>query len=283
MILLNKILKNKVFNVFVYIFALIGFFFSFVFLGMQFGLFNIRGSNTSRNLSLNIPKIEPGQDCLDKNEKNCAWNETIEWDVLKNAFKKDEIVINRVSSEVGITPQVLMAVIAPEQIRFFTSNRESFKRYFEPLKILVSLSKFSLGISGIKQDTAKDIELYVNTPESPFFPGDYSSLVIYKDGVDKDKELFNRLTDTHDHYYSYLYTALFIKEIQAQWSSSGFDIGDKIEVIATLFNLGFKQSEPKIDPVVAGSSINLGGHTYVYGELGSLIYHSGELDNIFSN
>ena len=65
---------------------------------------------------------------------------------------------------------MIVATVAPEQIRFFTSNRESFKKYLEPLKILVSLSKFSLGVSGIKQETANKIEEYANNPTSPFYP-----------------------------------------------------------------------------------------------------------------
>ncbi len=53
---------------------------------------------------------------------------------------------------------MIASVVVPEQTRFFTSNREVFKRYFEPLKILGSLSQFSLGVSGIKEDTAIQIE-----------------------------------------------------------------------------------------------------------------------------
>ena len=277
----NKSFYSKVFKLIVYFFALIGFVFVFVFIGMQFGIFNVRGSNVARNASLNIPKIDLLKDCIDTAEQKCDWDKTIEWDVLKNAFQKDEIVINKVADQVGISPRMLVATIAPEQIRFFTSNRESFKKYFEPLKILVSLSKFSLGISGIKEDTAKQIEMYANIPTSPFYPGNYSALIKYEPNMDHDTELYKRLTDTHDHYYSYLYTALFIKEITQQWAVSHFDIRDKPEVIATLFNLGFNQSMPKENPLVAGSSINLGGHTYLYGELDALLYNSSELDILF--
>jgi len=275
-------LKSKIFKVVVYIFAVIGFVFTAVFVGMQFGIFNVRGSNAARNISLNIPKTSPPQDCIDTTVQKCDWNETVEWDVLKNAFTKDSTVINQVSTEVGISPMMLVATISPEQIRFFTSNRESFKKYFEPLKILVSLSKFSLGISGIKEDTAKQIETYADDPTSPFYPGSTAAaLIAYKPGVDHDTELYNRLTDEHNHYYSYLYTALFIKEIENQWSNSGFDITQQPEVVATLFNLGFDQSVPKANPVVSGSPITLGGTTYIYGELGALVYNSNEFSTIF--
>jgi len=278
-----KFFHSKIFKIVVYIFALIGFVFTAVFVGMQFGIFNVPGNNAARNSSLNIPKTAPVQDCVDTTKKTCDWNQTSEWGVLKAGFTKDAPIINQVSKQVGISPLMLVATVAPEQVRFFTSNRESFKKYFEPLKILVSLSKFSLGVSGIKEDTAKQIETYVNDPTSPFYPGGgASALIAYNPSVDHDTELYNRLTDEHNHYYSYLYTALFIKEIENQWATAGFDITQKPEVIATLFNLGFDQSVPKSNPVIAGSSITLGGKDYVYGELGTLLYNSNEFDNLFS-
>jgi hypothetical protein len=278
-----KIFSNKIFKIIVYIFAFIGLVFSAVFVGMQFGIFNVPGSNAIRNASLNIPKTEPVQDCLDKTKNKCDWNKTVQWDVLKNAFTKDKDIINQVSAQVGISPLMLVATVSPEQIRFFTSNRENFKKYFEPLKILVSLSKFSLGVSGIKEETAKQIEVYANDETSAFYPGkDAALLIAYLPGVDQNTELYNRLTDEHNHYYSYLYTALYIKEIENQWAKAGFDITKQPEVISTLFNLGFNQSIPKANPVVSGSSIELAGNTYLYGELGALVYNSNELINIFS-
>ena len=67
---------------------MIGFVFTAVFVGMQFGIFNVPGSNSARNVSLNIPKTLPPQDCIDTTEQKCNWNETVEWDVLKNARER---------------------------------------------------------------------------------------------------------------------------------------------------------------------------------------------------
>ena len=269
---------KKVFKILIYIFALIGFVFSAVFVGMQFGLFNVRGSNVTRNISLGISTTPIVQDCIDTTKNSCDWNKTQEWNILKTAFTKDSVVLNKVSQETGISTRMILSTVSPEQIRFFTSNREDFKRVFEPLKILISLSKFSLGVSGIKEDTAQQIEEYANDPTSEFYPGpEMNTLLVYPPGVNPDTELYNRLTDEHNHYYSYLYTALFIKEIQSQWEKSGFDITKEPGVIITLFNLGFNASKPNDKPIVAGSTITLGGHSYSYGELGSLIYNSNEL------
>ncbi len=49
------------------------------------------------------------------------------------------------------------------------------------------------------------------------------------------------------------------------------------DVIVTLFNLGFKESNPNANPQVAGSTITLGGKDYVFGELGVLFYQSDYL------
>ena len=72
----------------------------------------------------------------------CAWNTTPEWAAIKGGLQKDVAVISRVSDETGIPKRLLAATVVPEQTRFFTSERDIFKRYFEPLKILGSLSQF---------------------------------------------------------------------------------------------------------------------------------------------
>lgn len=279
---MKNLFSSKFFKILLYVFAAIGVVFTLVFIAMQFGLLNVRGNNASRNASLGIPKTKPIIDCTDGKSTSCDWASTVEWNTLKSAFTKDAPVINKVSQQVGITPRMLVATVAPEQIRYFTANRESFKKYFEPLKILSSLSKFSLGVSGIKQETADEIERYAVDSTSPFYPGpDAAALISYPIDSDHDKVLYNRLTDEHDHYYSYLYTALFIKEIESQWANAGFDVSSKPEVIVTLFNIGFKASAPNANPTIAGSNITLAGHTYTYGELGTLFYNSNELINEF--
>ena len=97
----------------------------------------------------------------------------------------------------------------------------------------------------------------------------------------RNTTLFNRLSDPKDHYYSYLYTALFIKEIEAQWASAGFDVAQNPEVVVTLFNIGFQGSHPNAAPLAAGATITTGGQSYVYGELGATFYRSNELTTIF--
>ncbi len=268
------------------LFAFIGLVFAGVFVAMQYGLFNVRGSSAVRNVSLGaVPNTTVTSTCQavnGKTPKTCDWDQTEEWNVLQNALTKDGSVLEQVSSQTGVPERMIAAAVIPEQLRYFTSNRESFKKYFEPLKILSSLSKFSLGVSGIKQDTATQIENYANDPSSPFYPGpNIAPLLAYPAGADHDSTLYNRLTDAHNHYYSYLYTAVFIKEIEAQWAASGYDVTARPDVVVTLFNIGFGASHPNANPKVAGSTITLGGQQYAFGELGTLFYQSNELLDIF--
>ena len=268
------------------IFALIGLTFTSVFVGMRYGIFNVRGSIAGRNqFFLNNSKVATTTSpnpCLDTNASICNWNETPEWTTVKGGLLKDSEVINLVSKQTGVQARMIASVVTPEQTRFFTSNREVWKSYFEPLKVLISLSQFSLGVSGVKLDTANSIELYANATSSQFYPGDgMSALLVYPPNTDHDTELYNRLTDEKDHYYQYLYTALYIKEIEAQWQKAGFDITHNPETVVTLFNIGFGKSIPNSHPVAGGAPITLGGNVYSYGQLGSNLYYSDELTDVF--
>jgi hypothetical protein len=286
----------------VIIFAIIGLVFSGVFVAMQFGWLNVRGSIEDRNNSILDPasnaanligrpvvistttrqSSEAGDDYSCNNQsQTCSWTQTREWAAVSGGLEKDSEIINRVSLETGVPARLIAAVVVPEQIRFFTSSREVFKRYFEPLKILGSLSQFSLGVSGIKQDTARLIEEYANDSSSIFYPGEnIAPLLSYKEGVNQEAELYNRLTDEKDHYFSYLYTAVFIKQILSQWERSGYDISNQPAIIGTIFNLGFNKSKPKAEPQVGGATITVGGTNYTFGYLAGLFCNSTELPSL---
>ena len=275
------------------VFAAIGFTFTFVYVAMHIGLFNVRGSISERNAfftqnsntdtsSTNASSSIPDVPCVSATSTVCAWNKTPEWAAIAGGLSKDKTVLNQVAEETGVPERLIASVVVPEQIRFFTSEREVFKRYFEPLKILGSLSQFSLGVSGIKEATAKEVEKYATDASSPFYPGEqFAILFAYAPDDDRDNVLFNRLTDPKDHYYSYLYTAIYIAEIEAQWQRSGKDIRQNPEIIGTLWNIGFVKSKPNGTPQVGGAQIDTGGTVYTFGELGGLFYYSDELTDIF--
>lgn len=135
------------------------------------------------------------------------------------------------------------------------------------------MSQFSLGVAGIKQNTAVEIERRL--------PDDLSHLITYPPESNTPQLLFERLTDQHDHYWSYLYAALFIKEIHAEWATAGFPIDTKPGVTITLFNIGFENSHPHDAPQTGGAEITVGDTTYTFGELGEAFFESQELRDVF--
>ncbi len=295
---MKRVLKFFFFFI-VGIFALIGIATTVVFTGMQYGTFNVRGSIVERNAFFGrVPQIstqdasstdstlsEDGNGCKPPlpSDQPCDWNQTVYWDVVKGGLEKDADIINRVAAETGVSARMIVSAVVPEQTRFFTDNRDVFKRYFEPLKLLGTMSKFSLGVSGIKQDTARQIEEFAHSTTSTRYPGtDIAALLTYSTSTtDTDQELFLRLTDEKDHYYSYLYTAVFLREIIEEWKHAGYDISERPDILVTLFNLGFQASAPKPNPQMGGARITTGGASYSFGHLGTLFYQSSELDQTF--
>ena len=269
------------------LFALIGLLFTGVFVAMQLGLLNVQGSIAERNAFFSqfgaAPAASSTPPCVGSMQTVCSWEQTPEWPVIAGGLQKDAPIIAKVSAQTGVPERLIAAVVVPEQVRFFTSEREVFKRYFEPLKILGSLSQFSLGVSGIKQATADNIELYAANPASPFYPGPaIAPLLAYAASTTpQDEQLYARLTNASDHYYSYLYTAVYIQEVEAEWRAAGYDISNNPGVIVTLFNIGFQNSHPNSNPMPGGAYITTGGQTYTYGQLGQDFYSSSELINIF--
>ncbi len=207
-----------------------------------------------------------------------VWADSDEWAVMKSAFIRDQEYINQAARDAGISPRLLLGGIIGEQFRFFTNRRDSFKQYFEPLKILASLSSFSYGIAGLKPETVKRIDDQLQNPESIFYLGtDMEQVVKYPTDSDHDTIRFERITDTKNTYYSYLYAGLFMRQVVAQWKASGFDIANRPEVLATLYNLGFNRSIPKENPGAGGAPITINGVEYNFGTLAYQFYYSGEL------
>lgn len=279
---------NLIRNILIGFFAIIGFLFFCVFIAMQFGILNVRGSIDERNkfFTENSGTIGKKDTTPTKNTAkiNYPWVSSPEWLVLTEAFKKDTETITKASIMTDVPARLIVAVAVPEQFRFFTSNRESYKKYFEPLKILGTMSQFSLGVTGIKPETAQQIEKNLVDKTSPFYLGyQYEHALDYAPTANHDTELYNRLTDPHDHYYQYLYTALFIKQIEMQWQNAGFKLENRPDVISTLFNLGFKHSVPNSYPTAGGAPLTIGDEVTSFGTLSYEFYFSGELLDVFPN
>lgn len=194
---------------------------------------------------------------------------------------KDKEPILEASRVSGVPARMIAAVVIPEQFRFFSSNRESFKRYFEPLKLLGNGTKFSFGVAGIKTGTAMQIEENLKDKNSVYYAGADHENDLNFTTSDPDTERMDRLTDSHNHYFSYLYSGLFINQISNQWKNAGYSIDNRPEVISTLFNLGFSHSQPKANPEVGGAEIVINGRSYTFGGIAYEFYYSNELVDIF--
>ncbi|MEI8204592.1 MAG: hypothetical protein WCH34_16345 [Bacteroidota bacterium] len=209
------------------------------------------------------------------------WMNISEWSDFKWAVVKDTTIIDSVARVTGVESRLIVSVLVGEQIRLFNSKREMYKKVIGPLKILSTETQFSLGVTGIKEETARWIEKYLKDSSSVYYIGKkYETLLNFKT-ADIENERFKRLTDYHNHYYSYLYAAIFMKQVRSQWKKAGFDISNRQEILATLFNVGFIASQPKANPSVGGSHININDKLYTFGRLAYEFYYSGELAEVF--
>lgn len=354
MIFKDKKKTQNIFQLALYVLAIVGLLFVGVFIAMQFNLLNVRGSASQRNSYFNLQnKLKPNNtdngnlkvickinilskyapltsvniyraieqggedvliekminiasvrfqnnpafvksmsDCDNSNDNNqtinlpttaFAWADSEEWNLMKEVFSRDQEIINKAAKDAGISPRFIISGVMGEQFRFFTNRRESFKGYFEPLKILASLSKFSFGIAGLKPETVSLIENHLKDPNSIFYLGpNLEHVADYPPNItDVASERMNRITDTKNPYYSYLYVGLFMRQVEAQWKNAGYDISNHPEIVSTLYNLGFNRSIPKANAQAGGSPITVNGVTYTFGDIGYEFYYSGELANIF--
>ena len=210
-----------------------------------------------------------------------SWAKTEEWAVIQSAIIKDREPIYKASALLDINPRLIVAIIMVEQLRLFTDDRELFKKVFAPLRMLGTQSQYSWGVVGIKRETAIEAENNLRSTTSPYYLGTAYENILTFTTNDPENERFVRLTDEHNRYYSYLYAAVIIKELEAQWKRAGYDITNKPDIIATLFNIGFKHSSPNPTPRAGGASIAIASTTYSFGGLAGEFYASPLLLTFF--
>lgn len=210
-----------------------------------------------------------------------SWMNIVEWEDFKIAVAKDSLIIDSVARVTRVEPRLIVSVLLGEQMRLFNSSRETYKKVINPLKILSVEAKFSLGVTGIKEETAKKTERFLKDTSSVFYLGKEFEHLLDFSTEDTLNERFNRLVNYRNHYYSYMYAALIIRQIRQQWLDAGYDISNRPEILATLFNLGYAVSIPKPNPSVGGSRIIVNEKMYTFGSLAYQFYYSGELDQLF--
>jgi hypothetical protein len=217
------------------------------------------------------------------------WTNIVEWKYFKEAVSKDKKYIDSAAKVAGVEPRYIVACLVGEQVRLFNSRRERFKSLVAPLKTLALETNHSYGVTGIKENTAKNIEYYLIDSTSKYYLGknfehvlDYDSTVNYRNKHnDTNSVRIQRLVQYKDHYYSYLYAGLFIKQIKMQWQRAGFPIDDRPEILASIFNLGYVKSVPKKNPSVGGSNFKIRDQEYTFGSVAYEFYYSGEMADLF--
>lgn len=268
----------------IYFFALIGFILTSGFFAIKFGITNEWGTiDEQREAFLKSGYMETNVVWASTTpvQKKLPWEATEEWQTIEEALRKDEHVIKEAAKQAGVNPRLIVAQVAVEQLRLFTTNRELFKTVFAPLKILGVQSQFSWGVIGIKEETAIQVENYLKDQSSPFYLGkEYEHLLDFKT-ENHGEERFMRIIDEDNRHYSYLYAGLHLKQLEIQWKNAGHNISNRPEILSTLFNIGFKYSKPNMNPKSGGALITIEGTGYSFGSLAGEFYHSNELVDIF--
>jgi hypothetical protein len=205
------------------------------------------------------------------------WMNIMEWDDFKLSVIKDSALIDSAAKVCNVEPRLIVSVLLGEQMRLFNSTREVYKKVISPLKILSVEAKFSLGVTGIKEETALKVERFLKDSLSPFYLGlKYKDLLRFYT-ADPNKERFSRLVNYKNHLYSYLYAAIILRQVREQWRKAGYDISERPEILATLYNVGFEYSKPGPSPRVGGSKVTINEKSYSFGALAYEFYYSGEL------
>jgi len=224
-------------------------------------------------------------------ESAYEWSNYTVWKQFSKALVKDKKAIDSVSRLTGVESRTIIVCIIAEQLRMFNSGREKFKEYVYPFANLILPTNRGYGVSGILEHTALRIERTLSRPNDEFYPGDYFRYVVnfqdsfperVNDSIAAHKhKTIQRLIKGGDHFDSYLYTALLLRQYQSQWERAGFSLANRPDVLGTLFNLGYQKSVPKKNPQVGGSSFVIGQKEYTFGGICFEFYYSGELQKEF--
>ncbi len=209
------------------------------------------------------------------------WEQTEEWGIIRQAFVRDQALIERAAAQAGVPARLIVSIGMVEQLRLYNTQRELFEKFFKPLKILGNATKQALGIMAMKEKTALAIEAQLRNRASPFYLGSFAEHLLDLPSGHESSERYQRLTDEKNHSYSYLYAGLELAQFRQQWERAGFPIGDRPEIYATLFNIGFDRSKPNPSPRVGGSEVTIGGVHYTFGSLAYEFYFSGDLLDAF--
>ncbi len=271
-----RVLK-RIGNFIIYSFALIGAVLILGFVSQKSGLTQQNGVSEKSDYFTHSRFL--------KDNQNYIWLNSEEYLTLKKALPKEKVVLDRIENETGVRPRLLASLLTVEQLRLYNSDREIYKKFFEPLNVLGVQSQFSWGVLGLKRETLIKIEENLKDAKSEYYLGDEALAkfgpTLELKSIDPENERFQRIIDPVNHYYTYLYSALFLKQIEIQWEKAGFPISNRPEILATLYNIGFAHSMPNANPQAGGAEIEIGNSKTSFGRLAYEFYYSDELLDVF--
>ena len=172
-----------------------------------------------------------------------------------------------------VTSDELQSVIMIEQIRGTMTNRWFFKEMVKN-NILQSFTDFSLWVWWMKITTAIEIEKYLKEPNSEFYIWKKYETILEDCPYNKNMSLQKKLTENKTYYHQYLYTWLAIKMIKKQWKERGYDLDGKLWIVATIYNLWLKKSNPNAYPGIGWAEIYIDWKKWYFWELWEKIWIS---------
>lgn len=246
----------------------------------------LKNDKTYQKELKNIEKIKS-----DNSVSIYPWSNYAEWKDFCKYVRADKKAIDSVAKITGVESRLIVMCLVGEQIRMFNSSREKFKNQVYKYNHIFLPKNRGYGVTGIMEHTALRIENTIYSPSSAFYPGKYYEQCInlkdtfpgsVVDTIASHKyPTIQRLIQGGDHFYSYLYTALLLRQYQTHWEKAGYTLAYRPEILGSLFNLGYHKSKPGPNPQVGGSNFNVGDKEYTFGGLCFEFYYSGELQELF--
>lgn len=201
-----------------------------------------------------------------------AFTETNAFEYIWNQLVIDEDnkysdIIKWASKKFDIDEDIIRSVIFTEQLRWLTTYRWIFKNLVAWNKYLMVMSQFSYGLWWVKEKSAIEIEDRYKTNNANI----YNEIFAYQDSKNIYYQRISRLTSVNDYYYQIMYIAGLLAMYRDQRATEWYNISDKIWILTTLYNIGYKQPNDK--PEIWGANIKVNWDSFSFGKLSTSIFY----------
>ncbi len=194
---------------------------------------------------------------------------------VNEQLKKLAPSINKYSKELGVDPRIVGGVIYVEDFRSLTTPKGFIEGKLEGrwiTRMLLEMKGATIGVGQMSREEMWRIIKNFNDANSKFYMGkNFENYVTEKDFENSEKGIEYVKNGIHGYVFTdpdvqVKFVASMIAQFQAQWKNEGYDISDKPEILGTLYNIGFKNSNPKKDPQSGGSMNFIFGKQMNFGD-----------------